>query len=184
MRVISGIYKSRLLKGFNLEGTRPTMDNVKESMFGMIQNYINNSICLDLFSGSGSLGIEALSNGASKVYFVDNNKNIFKVLKENISNLNIENAELFNLEFEAAIKHFNKFNILFDLVLLDPPYNKNLINLSLIKLNEFEVLKDGAIVVCEYEGKKIIEYPNYRLLKHKNYGNKCIDIYVYEKNVV
>ena len=73
MRVISGKYKGKNLIGFNIDGTRPTMDRVKESLFGMIQNHIKNSVVLDLFAGSGSLGIEAISNGAAKCYFIDNN---------------------------------------------------------------------------------------------------------------
>ena len=73
MRVISGKYKGRNIMGFNVMGTRPTMDRVKESMFGMIQNNIKGSICLDLFAGSGSLGIEALSNGAQECYFIEKN---------------------------------------------------------------------------------------------------------------
>ena len=73
MRVISGKYKGKNLIGFDIDGTRPTMDRVKESLFGIIQNYIKDSVILDLFAGSGSLGIEALSNGASNCYFFDNN---------------------------------------------------------------------------------------------------------------
>ena len=80
MRVISGKYKGRNLEGFNIKGTRPTMDRVKESLFASIQNNIIESKCLDLFAGSGSLGIEALSNGCSFCYFVDNNDEILKIL--------------------------------------------------------------------------------------------------------
>ena len=75
MRVISGSLKGRNIKGFNIEGTRPTMDRVKMSVFGSIQNYIKDSIVLDLFAGSGNLGIEAISNGCKYCYFIDNNKN-------------------------------------------------------------------------------------------------------------
>ena len=82
MRVISGELKGRIIKGFTLEGTRPTMDRVKESIFSSIQLKVPNSICLDLFAGSGSLGIEAISNGASKCYFVDCNKEAIKVLNK------------------------------------------------------------------------------------------------------
>ena len=80
MRIISGKYKGKKLDGFDIEGTRPTMDRVKESLFGIIQNNLKDSICLDLFAGSGSLGIEALSNGASACYFVDKNKQILNIL--------------------------------------------------------------------------------------------------------
>src|SRR5574344_774599 len=84
MRVISGKYKGKYLKGFDIDGTRPTMDRVKESLFGIIQNNIYDSICLDLFAGSGSLGIEALSNGAKKCYFNDSNNEMIKILKLNL----------------------------------------------------------------------------------------------------
>ena len=73
MRIISGKYKGRKIEGYDMVGTRPTMDRVKESLIAMIQTKINGSICLDLFAGSGSIGLELLSNGASSCYFVDNN---------------------------------------------------------------------------------------------------------------
>ena len=78
MKVISGILKGRNIKGYDIDGTRPTMDRVKESLFASIQDYISGSIVLDLFAGSGNLGIEAISNGSSKCYFVDNNRNCIK----------------------------------------------------------------------------------------------------------
>ena len=84
MRIISGKYKGRMLKGFDLIGTRPTMDRVKESMFATIQNKIKDSIVLDLFAGSGSLGIEALSNGSKYVYFVDKSEEAIKTIKSNL----------------------------------------------------------------------------------------------------
>ena len=82
MRVISGKYKGKNLIGFDIDGTRPTMDRVKESLFGIIQNYIKDSVVLDLFAGSGSLGIEALSNGASTCYFFDNNIELVNIIKK------------------------------------------------------------------------------------------------------
>ena len=84
MRVISGLLKGKKLEGYNVETTRPTMDRVKESMFASIQEDIPNSIVLDLFCGTGSLGIEALSQGADHCYFVDNNREILKYLNKNI----------------------------------------------------------------------------------------------------
>ena len=98
MRVISGKYKGKNLEGFDINGTRPTMDRVKESLFGSIQNKVINSVCLDLFAGSGSLGIEALSNGGSKCYFVDNNYEIIKKLEKNLKG--IYNSTLLNKSYE------------------------------------------------------------------------------------
>ena len=83
MRVISGKYKGKMLEGFNINGTRPTMDRVKESLFGSIQSYIKDSTVLDLFAGSGSLGIEAISNGCSTCYFVDNNNKLIDIIRKN-----------------------------------------------------------------------------------------------------
>ena len=83
MRIISGKYKGKIIEGFDIQGTRPTQDRVKESMFAMIQNDILESTCLDLFAGSGSLGIEAISNGNQKTYFVDNNLECVSILKRN-----------------------------------------------------------------------------------------------------
>ena len=94
MRVISGALKGRNIEGYNIDGTRPTMDRVKESVFGTIQNYVPNSIVLDLFAGSGNLGIEAISNGASKCYFVDNNIEAIKVIKKNINTFNIKDKSI------------------------------------------------------------------------------------------
>ena len=90
MRVISGFLKGRKIDGMNIHGTRPTMDRVKESVFASIQGKIDNSVCLDLFAGSGSLGIEAISNGARKVYFVDNNIECIKIINKNIFDFGIE----------------------------------------------------------------------------------------------
>ena len=86
LRIISGKYIGKIIKEYNILGTRPTMDRIKESLFAMIQSYIPESICLDLFCGSGSLGIEALSNGAKECYFIDKNKKITEILKNNTNN--------------------------------------------------------------------------------------------------
>ena len=137
MRVISGKYKGKQLQGFDIEGTRPTMDRVKESLFAMIQNEVKDSICLDLFAGSGSLGIEALSNGASKCYFVDKHKEIGQILKNNLKN--IENSILIQKDYKDALKEFQ--NVKFDIIFLDPPYQMNLINPSIELILKYDLLK-------------------------------------------
>ena len=119
MRVISGKYKGKKLIGFDIIGTRPTMDRVKESLFGSIQNKVKDSVVLDLFAGSGSLGIEALSNGAKEGYFVDSGKEIGRILKQNLDG--VENSFLYLMDYSSAIQKFQKENIQFDLVFLDPP---------------------------------------------------------------
>ena len=84
MKVISGTLKGRKIEGYAIDGTRPTMDRVKESLFATIQNNVKNSVVLDLFAGSGQLGIEAISNGANICYFIDNNKEVIKDNKDTV----------------------------------------------------------------------------------------------------
>jgi len=170
MRVISGKYKGRKLEGFNIDGTRPTMDRVKESLFGIIQNKIQDSICLDLFAGSGNLGIEALSNGAKQCYFVDNNKEVIKILKRNLKD--IPNSILINDDYRSALKNNN---IKFDIIFLDPPYKFNLINKAIEDIINYDLLNDDGIIVCEYETEEI--KCNLELIKEKKYGSKYIKIY-------
>lgn len=175
MRIISGKYKGKKLEGFDIDGTRPTMDRVKESLFAMIQNDIKDSICLDLFAGSGSLGIEALSCGAKECYFVDNNKKVINVLEKNVKG--IENAYLIKNDFQKAIEYLSQKNIKFDLIFLDPPYNLNLINPSINLIIKNNLLKENGILICEYETEEI-DYIKFDLnvYKQKEYGSKKIII--------
>lgn len=171
MRVISGKYKGLKLKGFDINGTRPTMDRVKESLFGMIFPYLDESVVLDLFAGSGSLGIEALSNGAKKAYFVDNNHIPIETIKENLKNIK-EDYKVLNMNF---IKALDSFNEKFDIVFLDPPYDKNLVTKAIEKLIQNDLLNEGALIICEYENEDI--KTDLELIKYKKYGSKNIKIF-------
>lgn len=173
MRVISGKYKGKIIKGFNIDGTRPTMDRVKESLFASIQNYISDSVVLDLFAGSGALGIEAISNGSKKCYFVDNNKIAINTINENTKK--IDNCIILNKDYKEALKYFYDNKITFDIILLDPPYKLNLLNEAIKLIEEYKLLNENGIMVCEYENYDIIS--NYELIKNKKYGSKYINIY-------
>lgn len=175
MRVISGKYKGKNLIGFDIDGTRPTMDRVKESLFGIIQNRIKNSVVLDLFAGSGSLGIEALSNGASEVYFIDNNIELINIIKNNTNGMN-DNIHIMKSDYKNALEILKNSNIKFDIIFLDPPYKLNLINNCLENIIEYNLLNDNGIIVCEYETENI-DNNNLKLIKEKKYGSKKIKIY-------
>lgn len=177
MRVISGKYKGKNIEGFNINGTRPTMDRVKESLFGTIQNYVKDSIVLDLFAGSGSLGIEALSNGAKSCYFVDNGREIKKILQYNLTG--IEGSVFVDSDYQKALASFKAKNIQFDIIFLDPPYYEHLINNAVKLIKEYNLLAPKGIIICEFVDEEINDY-GYELIKDKKYGDKYIHIY---KNV-
>lgn len=170
MRVISGKYKGRKLKGFDIDGTRPTMDRIKESLFAMIQDKIIDSNCLDLFAGSGALGIEALSNGAKSCDFIDHNTISINTIKENTKNIK-EQFNIINSDYKKYLKQTNKK---YDIIFLDPPYKNNLLNKALKYIEEYDLLNDDGIIVCEYEKEEIIT--NLKLIKEKKYGSKNIKI--------
>lgn len=177
MRIISGKYKGKNILGYDIDGTRPTQDRVKESLFGIIQDYLQDSICLDLFAGSGSLGIEALSNGAFKVYFVDNNKKCIDILRKNLTNIKEENV-IVNDDYLLALDNFINTKVKFDIIFLDPPYNLNCIADILNIIDKNELLNEDGIVVCEYEYDNFSSnYLNLEIIKERKYGYKNIRIY-------
>ena len=175
MRIISGSLKGRKLEGYNIDGTRPTMDSIKESMFAMINPL--SGICLDLFAGAGTLGLEALSNGCNLCYFVDNNRKCIDILNKEIEKFNIkDNAITLNMDYKKALKYFKDNNIKFDLVLLDPPYKMIVINEVIDYLLDNNLLNDNALIVCEMDDN--IEYHNkLQVYKERSYGTKKVIIY-------
>ena len=176
MRVISGYLKARNIKGFDIDGTRPTMDRVKESVFSTIQNYIDESIVLDLFSGSGNLGIEAISNGCKKCYFVDNNKIAVNTINSNIKEFKIDNAIVINSDYKDALNSFKNKKIKFDLVFLDPPYKCNYIDEIIDYLLKNNMINNNGLIICEYENEINKKYDELNIFKEKNYGSKKVVI--------
>ncbi len=182
MRVISGLLKGRKIEGYDIEGTRPTMDRVKESLFGSIQNYIKDSTVLDLFAGSGNLGIEAISNGSKYCYFVDNNIKCINVINKNISNFKInDKCNTLCMDYNKAIKYFNENNILFDIIFVDPPYDYHNINRCINNIIKYNLLNSNGILVLEFRNDKLeIDNSIFTVKKNKRFGDKFI--YILQKN--
>ena len=175
MKIISGLYKGRVLKGFDLEGTRPTMDRVKESLFAVIQNEIKDSIVLDLFSGSGNLGIEALSNGASFAYLCDSNPKAIRVIDENIHKIGIHSCKRYCMDYKKCLEMFAQENISFDLIFLDPPYQTDYIEKSISFIDQYSLLNLNGLIICESDSLDKIIYPDsFSCLKNKKYGDKYV----------
>lgn len=180
MKIISGKYKGRNLSGFDLVGTRPTMDRVKESLFAMIQNSISDALILDLFAGSGNLGIEALSQGAKKAYLVDKNKKACRVIQNNLNNLDISEASVFCLDYLEALKEFEAKAIAFDIIFIDPPYQTDLVEKSIFHIIKLNLLDKNGIIVAESDQLEKIIYPScLRIVKSKKYGDKWVAILRY-----
>jgi len=169
MRVISGIHKSKALESMDGRTTRPTMDKVKEGIFNSLHEV--SGIGLDLFAGSGALGIEALSRGMDKVIFVDQNFKAVKVIKSNLSNLDIEaQAEVYKNNASRALKALSKREIQFDVIFLDPPYEKGLIDEALEGIAKFNLLKESGIIVCEFKQHEKINTEPFQVIKRYHYG--------------
>lgn len=181
MKIISGTLKGRVVKGFDIEGTRPTMDRVKESLFSSIQNYVIDSIVLDLFAGTGNLGFEAISNGAKICYFNDKNIKCCKIIKENIDLFNInDNAVVMNFDYKKALDILKDKNIVFNIIFLDPPYKYKELGDVARYIYDNNMLSNNGIIVFEID-ELYLDIDFYTKIKEKKYGDKYIVIY---KNVL
>lgn len=183
MRVVSGKYKRLLLKGYEEDGIRPTKDSVKESVFAMISPYLDNSVFLDLFAGTGSIGIEGLSNSSKEAYFVDNSKVAIDIIKTNTSKLNIsDKIKVINDDYAKALKRFSENNVKFDVIFVDPPYGVIKIERILNKIISSNVLNDNGIIVVEYENELLLDsYEDLELIKERKYGKTYIRVYLNRK---
>lgn len=170
MRVISGFLKGRNLKGFEIDGTRPTMARVKESLLATLSPYLEDKSILDLYAGSGALGIEAISMGAKNCTFVDKNVIAYQTILENTKGL--ENVKVIKQDVFHYLKTEDKQ---FDIIFIDPPYQESLIQKTLDKIIEYNVIKEGGLIVCEYE-KERFSCP-LEVWREKKYGSTNIRIY-------
>ena len=175
MRIIAGKYRHRIIEMTNLESTRETQDKVRGAIFNMVGPYFDGGNALDLFAGSGALGIEAYSRGISKVWLNDLNKNALDVCKKNVNSLQIKNDFIFtNLDYTVFCQNTN---VKFNLVLLDPPYKMDNI-FDIIKI-VYPVLENDGILVFEAKKESLypLEYEDLKLWKNKEYGIKRVIVY-------
>ena len=183
MRVISGKARGLKLNTPKNEDVRPTTDRVKESLFNIINGYIIDGEILDLFAGTGSLGIECLSRGANKCVFVDVSKTSIDIVKSNIKKARVEdNAEILNIDYKSAIDKVKNKTYKFDIIFMDPPYYENMFMDALKKIDESDILKADGIIVVEHDTKQ--EFPESigKLIKDrsKKYGNTTLTFYCME----
>ena len=156
MRIISG--KARGTKLYTLEGenTRPTLDRVKESIFNIIQADIQEAEVLDLFAGSGAIGLECLSRGASKAVMCDKSKEAINIIRKNVEKTHMEaQAQILNLDFEKCLDNLKGKQ--FDIIYIDPPYETDYIYKAIKKINENNITKENSLIIAETDDEKRIE---------------------------
>lgn len=183
MRVIAGKYKSRQLKSVDSKLTRPTTDKNKENLFNMIGPYFDGGVCLDLFGGSGGLGIEAISRGMDELYTVDKQYKAFQTIKDNFKSLKIEDvAHAYKMDYNKALNQLSDDGLKFDLIFLDPPYGMK-INQNILKyFVEHHMLNDQCMIVIEDLNEEAIEISQpFILLKQQSYGITTLQIIKYEE---
>ena len=180
MRVISGNLRGTKL--YSLEGldTRPTLDRVKESLFNIINFDVKDSTFLDLFAGSGAIGIEAASRGAKKVVMCEKSKEAVKIINKNLEKTRLQNeVELFNMDFEKCI--IDKLTEKFDIIYLDPPYKTDYIYRALELILKKELVKESTIIILETDIEQIVENQLEKLslteFNSKKYGRASLLFY-------
>jgi 16S rRNA (guanine966-N2)-methyltransferase len=184
MRVISGECKGRPLKAVPGQSTRPTTDKVKESIFNMIGPYFQSGLGLDLFGGSGGLGIEALSRGFDHFIFVDREHKATTTIKENLKKCHYEEkAEVYRNDATRALKALQKRELLFNLIFLDPPYAKKTIPNIIEMVDQFHLLDRNGKIVCEHDASEELpmKIGDFSKTKCEIYGKQiAVTIYTYE----
>ncbi len=181
MRIIGGKYKGRKLAAFRGQSVRPTSDRVRESLFNILSVAWEGKTVLDLFAGTGGLGIEAISRGACRVVFIENHLNAIRVLEKNIAALDLRNCcEVLKCSVKQGIYLAGKANRIFDVIFLDPPYDQGLADTSLSLLGSSGILDADGVVVVEHHCKEELSAEYHRLYKsdHRTYGKTGISFFV------
>ncbi len=177
MRVISGIRRGLKLKAPDGINTRPTTDRVKESVFNIIQAHLPADKVLDLFSGSGALGIEALSRGSESCVFVESGREAYSITEYNLNLSKLSDKA--RLLFMDSVSYLKSACESFDIIFLDPPYNKGYISTVLQLISERNLLSDDGIIVVETEkGGEAATHPDFKTIREATYGKTVINVLI------
>jgi 16S rRNA (guanine(966)-N(2))-methyltransferase RsmD len=185
MRIISGISKGRKLATPRNQILRPTSDRVKESIFNILKEEVEGKVVLDLFAGTGNLGIEALSRGAEKACFVEKGRQALRLIQRNLTRCNLEEqSEIIPKDANRAIGILHRRRLSFDLILMDPPYESGLIKRTLMKLNSHPIYHKDSILVIEHDRREPLS-PNmdgWNLIREQRVGDTVISFLAPEEN--
>lgn len=175
MRVIAGYARGTRLKAPKGTLVRPTADKVKEALFSILGSRVIGSVFLDLYAGSGAVGVEALSRGADQAVFVDNRRENIALIKENLNKTKLEErATVINSDVTKAISSPPLESIRADLVFLDPPYNLKDLGNVVNRLLESRLLNAKALIVVEHAYKNRLWSNAFEIIRQKKYGDTCL----------
>ncbi len=177
MRIISGESKGRKLVTPKRYSLRPTSDRVKESLFNILGSEVEGKVVLDLFAGTGNLGIEALSRGAKRVIFVEKGRQALRLIQTNINQFGLgDRSEIIPRDVNRAIGILNQRGELFDLILMDPPYEKGLIQRTLMKLSSHPVYHGDSILVIEHNRREPLPsiLDGWKLVRQQKIGDTLL----------
>ena len=190
MRIISGTAKGRKILSPKNEGritekgevkaTRPTLDRVKESMFNILGHKVYDAVVLDMFAGTGSLGLECASRGANKVVFLERFKETYDILLENVRILGFDSvSKVYMKDSYEFIKSLASQGEKFDIIFVDPPYLNHMVDKAVKMIAEFDLLNTDGVIVTKYDREEPIYRPEekYELVDERKYGNTIIAFY-------
>lgn len=182
MRIIGGAYKRKTILSVPGTDTRPTSDRLRESLFNILSATVCGTCVLDLYAGTGALGLEALSRGARQCVFVDNRKKALEVIRKNLASCAIDDrARVIFWDISQNLTCLRQQNPPFDLVFMDPPYGKNLVPHTLMALITSGCLSHGAQIVCEHDTKDEIPFvPDHMTLTDQRfYGRTGVSFFTF-----
>lgn len=182
VRVIAGHAKGRALKAVPGQNTRPTTDKVKEAIFSMIGPYFEGGNALDLFAGTGGLGIEAWSRGVDKVVSIDKEKISIDTIRQNVEAVGAsKDFEIYRNEATRALKALAKRSLKFNLIFLDPPYRMDDMDDWLEQMDTLALIEDEALIVVEHDVKVVYpeSFNRFSQIKKQQYGDIAVTIYRY-----
>jgi 16S rRNA (guanine(966)-N(2))-methyltransferase RsmD len=185
MRIITGRSKGRRLVRPKGQGIRPTSDRVKESLFNILRMEMEGKVILDLFAGTGNLGIEALSRGAEKTIFVEKKEQAIRLIQKNLAQFGLEErSEVLPKDTNRAIGILKQRGESFDLILMDPPYERGWIQRTLRKLNSHPIYHEDSVLVIEHTRREPLPQPleGWSLIRQRQIGDTLISFLMPRRN--
>ena len=179
MRIIGGLMRGTKLYTLEGENTRPTLDRVKESLFNILNFKLQDAVVLDLFSGSGALGLEAISRGAKKAVLCDASKAAYKIILSNVDKTKVaEKVKVYNIDYEKCLNKLADEKYKFDIIFLDPPYESEYYEKSLEKIYELDLLAEDATIILETDDRdriiSNIDNNKYYICDERKYGRATL----------